>query len=332
MKELYRRMNDSIHADPALVTRTVNAAAGSTRKASAGQTRHLRFIPAMALILALLVATPALAAGSEDFNALLYRIAPDIAMYFRPVNRSTTRSGVTMEVLAVDVDNMAATLYLSIQGEAVNENTDLFDSYHFDTLTCAARHTQKLSYDEATHTAVFRVNYAQFHGDSLDVGGKMTFTVERLLLDRTVTDKPVQSFEIITAPATTILAGESLVLKPGTHEIPLAEGISITASGSVNGMYRIQTRRDASGAANDAMLWIEGDLFFGRRLENIYPISSVSFNLPEDGPDVLYTDHIFAQQTTPIIGKQLFCTATETVKTLDGPWSVTFPLENYEAP
>ena len=80
--------------------------------------------------------------------------------YFTPVQRACVSNGIRMEVAACFVHDDTAELYVTLQdleGDRVDETTDLFDSYTirqpYDTAaTCSLVH-----YDASTGTAVFQI-------------------------------------------------------------------------------------------------------------------------------------------------------------------------------
>ena len=90
--ETYRRMNEPIGPSPELI-----------RRPPPKRRLPLRRLAAAAAAAALVLATPALAVRSELGYQVLYRIAPSVAQFFQPVQRSCTDQGVTMEVVGVRV-------------------------------------------------------------------------------------------------------------------------------------------------------------------------------------------------------------------------------------
>ena len=95
----YRRMNEPVGPSPDLIRKTLSH-----------PDRHrlpLRRLAAAAAVAAVLLATPALAVRSETGYAVLYRIAPAVAQFFQPIQEACTDSGITMEVAAVRVEDVA---------------------------------------------------------------------------------------------------------------------------------------------------------------------------------------------------------------------------------
>lgn len=362
VKERYHCMYEHIHAGENLIDKTIEAAIAQPERR---RIRAWKLIPALAVLLALLVATPALAAGVPAFNDLIYQLSPEVAMYFRPVNRSAADQGITVSVVAVDMEKDSAVMYIAVQGEGVNESTELYDNYHFNEGANALRIATKAGYDPETSTAVFRVLYTQGHGDLGD-GQKATFTLKRILLNRTNTVRQAEGFVVEDVQGEAIVLEKGFqrsvmpdiqespreVLKPGSLDIPLADGVSISAAGLVNGRYRVQIRNDRQEMYGDLRIALMRpeweayrgqDLSFGPIIEQgrIAPGSDeywmrhfgssemgyVSFE-GEDG--ALYTDYIFSGFIQNMTGDHVFVQLTETVEAVDGNWSITFPLEDYQ--
>lgn len=144
--ETYRTMNERINPSPALKAETLS------------RTRRRPFprrIVLIAAVLAVCLATPALAAQTEPGYRLLYTVSPAAAQFFQPVRMSCTDSGVTMEVVSVSVEGDTARAYVSLTGEAVDSTCDLYDSWDFRLPFDQIGHCEPVNYDEATRTATF---------------------------------------------------------------------------------------------------------------------------------------------------------------------------------
>lgn len=119
-----------------------------------------------AVLAAVIMAMPVMAAV-EPFREVLYAFSPATAQYFSPVQRACVSNGIRMEVAACFVHDDTAELYVTLQdleGDRVDETTDLFDSYTirqpYDTAaTCSLVH-----YDASTGTAVFQIQITQWGG------------------------------------------------------------------------------------------------------------------------------------------------------------------------
>ena len=87
-KETYRRLNDIIQPDKALVAAVL--AGGQRRKRGAKQP-FVRLKPALiaaAICLCLVLTVPVLAASVEPVYELIYLVSPSAAQFFVPVQKS----------------------------------------------------------------------------------------------------------------------------------------------------------------------------------------------------------------------------------------------------
>ena len=131
-KETYRRLNDIIQPDKALVAAVL--AGGQRRKRGAKQP-FVRIKPALiaaAICLCLVLTVPVLAASVGPVYELIYLVSPSAAQFFVPVQKSDTNNGVKMEVVSADIRGDTARIYITMQdliGDRVDETIDLYDSY-----------------------------------------------------------------------------------------------------------------------------------------------------------------------------------------------------------
>ena len=338
-QETYRKMNDPIGPDPALAAETV---ARAERRARPRLRR--RAAAAAALALALCVGT-AVAAGVEPVYQLLYAVSPAAAQLFQPVRRSCTDGGVTMEVAAVAVEGSRAQAVLALSGGAVDETTDLFDSYSFRLPFDQTSHCERLDFDPETGTAYFQITTETLDGSPIP-GGKMTVslgcflsgreTAEDLAVDlplgacaRAAETAPVWAPGRPEDPGAYVCTGGG----PGAEELPMllpgaalaepAEGLSITAAGYAEGAFHVQVcRRDATKLDNHCRLWLEDGA--GNRLE-----PRCAYFTNSGGEARLdYLDAVFDVSPEALPGYTLRGDFTTSAALTEGTWRVTFPLED----
>ncbi len=109
MKTLYRKMNEQI-LPPGDMKARVLAKIEQEKKR---KPLHLRPLGVAAAILAaVLMATPVMAAYGPSIEELMYQIAPQIASRFSPVQESDENNGIRMEVVASSIHGNTVELYL----------------------------------------------------------------------------------------------------------------------------------------------------------------------------------------------------------------------------
>lgn len=335
LKERYRQMNAHIHPGDRLIESTLAAAKPQKRHASLPGLA--KAIPVLALLLVLTLATPALAASVPAINELLYLVAPDAAMRFRPVNRSCTDNGVTVELMAVHVYGSSAQMYISVTGDMIDETVDLFDSYGLDTPKDASAHCELEAFLPESNTAVFFIEYFHMDGSPID-GQKLTFTLEQLLTNKqgyeadltyllpdTMEEAPSFKPQRITGWSgrdganPEQLNPSGMVLAPADKPSPIVDGTSLSSIGYVDGTLRVQLRfEDAAKNDNDAQSFIWFETPDGRI------IADTSTLLFWDGDDCLH-EYIYTNIPEDAMLKGYFTTCD----TVSGDWSITFPLVEY---
>ncbi len=323
--ETYHRMNEPVGPSPDLIRDILSP---SKRCAP------LRRLAAIAVAAAVLLATPALAVRSELGYHVLYQIAPAVAQFFQPVQMSCTDNGVTMEVAAVRVSGDSAQAYITLSGGAVDETTDLFDSYSFHLPFDQSGHCERLAWDAATGTITFLCTVETLDGSPIPAGGKMTFSVRQLLtgketLKDAVVDLDLADYagEAETAQGYSSSGGEDDVpmLLPGAVLAEPADGIAITAAGYVDGTFHVQARLgDIHRTDNHCRLWLEDAAGAEAGMgHGVYFRSDTG----APGHDV-YEDFLFDAPPEDLAGYTLhgdFYTASALT---EGDWQVTFRLED----
>ena len=280
--ETYRSINQPVAPSPALVAETL----ARTRRYSRSLPRRVTLIAA---VLAVFLATPALAARTNPGYQLLYAISPAAAQFFQPVRMRCTDSGVTMEVQSVRVEADTAQAYVSLTGEMVDGTCDLYDSWDFhlpfdQTGTCS-----QVDYDAATHTATFLCTTQTMDGSPIPQGGKMTFSVREFLSGKEVVEDLTVDLDLTDYGADAALIrvpgqpeGTDVYVRTGgggaaydrygetspmllPQSEPLAvpvEGILITAAGYADGLFHIQAESENKlETDNHCWLWLEAPLF-----------------------------------------------------------------------
>jgi hypothetical protein len=336
--ETYRAMNDALEPSPALRARTL---AGLHRRPRRSPVRAA----AIAAALAVCLSTPALAVRTEPGYQLLYALSPAAAQFFQPVRRACTDQGVTMEVAGVRVAGDTAQAYVTLSGGAVDETTDLFDSWSFHLPFDQTGRCERVGWDEETGTVTFLCTTRTLDGSPIPQGGKMTFSVRRLLTGKETLENAAVELDLASCAREAETAvlwdpegppepmgarcfqtggnGPSVMLLPGAVLAEPAQGLAITAAGYADGLFHIQLcRGDAAQLDNHARLWLEDADGTPRTAAMSYFTSEV------DGVRTDYIDFIFDLPSEELGRSTLHGDFyTSSVRT-DGLWRVTFPLED----
>lgn len=149
-----------------------------------------------AICLCLLITMPVLADNLPYVEKLLNLISPELAEQFVPVQMSDESQGIRMEVVAINLQEDEAQVYVTLQdleGDRLDETTDLYDSYSLHVPFDSVAHCQKLGYDEANRTVTFLVTISAMDGAKEDwlekvKNQRITFSVREMIGQKTEYD------------------------------------------------------------------------------------------------------------------------------------------------
>lgn len=286
----------------------------------------------------LLLALPAMAAVDSLYEQL-YRVAPDIAQYFRPVRMADEDKGILMEVESQLVEGDTARVLLSLRDtkeNRVDATCDLYDSYSIRTPRGLVGHCETMGFEEKTGKASFLVTLQDMDGKNI-AGDKITFSLGCFLSGKKAYEDiavPVDlSALAVEKPDRIVMPTGGGVPAPGQEIKALQEeapydafpvkGIALTGIGLMDGKLHVQMRvenrlqNDNHGYfylkdAEDNMI---------RSSDTIYFIDTAS------GGRVDYIEDVFAVPPDTL----KHCTLHGSFYTADqyteGDWQVTFPLE-----
>ena len=330
--------------------------------------RRVRFIPkkviALAAALAVLLACAVPVAASpvsRPAYELVYAVSPALAQRLKPVRRSDVKEGVQMEVISAQICGARAEILVAfrdLEGDRIDETTDLFDSYMIRSPYDAMGTCRFESYDEATGTAAYTVLLENM-GDKPYKGNKITFSVYELLTGKKNVNGltlPLDLSGVSRAPALTEGAnyrGGSYAntpdveerLSPGAirqlgsvlaadpaDERMLAEGVYLTAAGYTDGYLRVQLRfTDILRTDNHGFLWLEDAQ--GGKMQELYSESFWAQGHLNNGAgnNDSFEEYVFEipeDRLGDFVVKGDFTTANG--GPLVGNWEITFPLEQAE--
>lgn len=188
LKQIYKESYDEIRPDRELVEDMLEDARTERRKWV--QYAVLRPIAVVMLgAIVLFGGTSAIAKNVGFVYGIIERTSPELADLFVPVQKSSTRAGICMEVEAVyleDEDKTAQVLisFRDTQGDRIQDSVDLNDSYYLSSLNSldaswVAGGCSYVGYDQETGRAYYRI---QLRSDVAYERSKLTFGVRELLL------------------------------------------------------------------------------------------------------------------------------------------------------
>ena len=246
------------------------------------------------LLLVFTMSVPALAAA--DFGPaynLLYKVSPAIAQKLKPVSMSCEDNGIKFEVISAYVEGSEAKIFISVQdidGDRIDETTDLFDSFSINTPFDCSSSCENISYDTETKTATFLISISQWNEKDI-IGEKITFCVREMLSNKQEYDAILTDLDLtqISATPKTItptqiwggggtnyneMENNFQALKTtGILCSPIAE-VDITAMGYVDGKLHIQVKyEDSLETDNHGYIYFKND-----KGEEIQCLANIAFS------------------------------------------------------
>lgn len=303
---------------------------------------------AACLCLIFCLAVPALAASMPVFYDMLYAVSPATAQFFKPVQLSCEDNDIRMEVSAVYIHENTAEIYISMQdleGTKFDETIDLFDSYQINTPFDCTSHCILSDYDPDTHTAEFLITIEQWDAQKI-TGDKLTFSLREIIgkketYEGIINDVTLSDTRLNNTPQSVYPRGIGgsefiekyedsdgqdllTVLKPSGSICSPVDGVSLTGIGYVDGYLHIQIcYKDILKTDNHGTL----SLINKETDETISYDGSVTFF--DNAGENSYEDYIFAEIPAETLGEyDLYGEFITSSGSIEGNWSVTFPLGN----
>ena len=300
--------------------------------------RLKKFAIVAAAVLCITVPLPvATALGVDEAYNILYMTLPSVAQAFKPIQKSCEDSGIRMEVISVGIEDDKASFYISIQGDKIDETTDLFDSYHINCPFDSVGHVSFSEFDKETNTAYFMVNIETMNGEKIPKG-KVTFSIGELIFNKHKFSGNIDDINLLDIPKdlpTTdninyrgYSAKEETDMSDYSYLIPNDEplavpidGVSITGIGYIDGKLHIQTYyEDILKTDNHGFISL-----VNKNGEKMSPLSDISFWDNERKGS--YDEELFSVDYDELENYSLYGEFWTSDGYETGDWEVTFRME-----
>ena len=276
MKSRYKQAMDAINLSPEAAARIRNKLRHPVKTAW--------FRPAAILVTAVLVLVLGTTAAAS--GVFYHDIPAAIAQSLEPIQLSSTSQGITMTVQSATVEDGVLTAYITMEDleeDRLRDGVDLFDSFHINTpyrADTVISGWRPLGFDEesGTYGHLITVQPKDSSGKNLNFDGKhFTFSIRQLLLGRTKTTLALaMDWSVLPETPTTVRKyifgrsyaedeklplfddGTALLLQPGTVNVPVTDGVTISAAGFLDGKFRLQLQFDNLGPDDHGWLALVG--------------------------------------------------------------------------
>ena len=348
-KEQYKIMNDRIRPDRELLEEVLREAEEQRdRRENRGKYVLKALakcaVTAGAACLCISIAMPVMAANPV-IHQLMYQVSPELAQKFVPIQMSDEDQGIRMEVVAVNIRDNEAQIYITLQdmeGDRIDATTDLFDSYYIMTnARSSIGSCSKVDFDEDTGTVTYLVTIIE---DKEIDKEKVTFSFYEFIGQKQHYENieiPIPLMEAERYPKTMVTAlrgragnsdwvsnsdGPEKVLVPGQPDerFPV-NGMDFTSMGYIDGALHIQ-----SAAPNN----LENDnhgyfsLMDSCGNEMLYDHSMFFWGDTEETKMVAYVEEVFLIAPEDLSDYTLRGNFWISGIHVKGNWSVTFSLQS----
>jgi len=305
---------------------------------------------AAGLLLVINVSLPVLAGTFPTVYELMYLVSPAVAQFYQPVQLSDEYDGIRMEVVAAYIHEETAEIYITLQdleGDRLDETTDLYDSYSIHMPYSAIGNCQKVGYDPESGILTYLITVTQENGRKIE-GEKLTFSVggylgqkqeyEKIEIPIDLTQVTEESYQYVDTPARGgTMTGYSgfaaimsetypvLIPQPADPDFPI-EGVKLTGIGYVEGKLHIQYAvEDSLNNDNHGSFFLQNEA--GEMLQEA---GSVSFYEGSGKKRMDYRDSVFLIPQGELQDYLLYGDFVISEGFHEGNWQVTFPIRNME--
>ena len=305
---------------------------------------------AAGLLLVINASLPVLAGTFPTIYELMYLVSPAVAQFYQPVQLSDEYDGIRMEVVAAYIHEETAEIYITLQdleGERLDETTDLYDSYSIHMPYSAIGNCQKVGYDPESGILTYLITVTQENDRKIE-GEKLTFSVggylgqkqeyEKIEIPIDLTHVTEESYQYVDTPArggtmtgysglTAIMSGTYPVLvpQPADPDFPI-EGVKFTGIGYVEGKLHIQYAvENALNNDNYGSFFLQNEA--GEMLQEA---GSISFREETGENRIDYRDAIFLIPRKELQDYRLYGDFVISEGFHEGNWQVTFPIKSME--
>lgn len=302
---------------------------------------------AAGLLLVINVSLPVLAGTFPTVYELMYLVSPAVAQFYQPVQLSDEYDGIRMEVVAAYIHEETAEIYITLQdleGDRLDETTDLYDSYSIHMPYSAIGNCQKVGYDPESGILTYLITVTQENGRKIE-GEKLTFSIggylgqkqeyEKIEIPIDLTQVTEKSYQYVDTPArggtltgcsglAAIMSGTYPVLvpQPADPDFPI-EGVKLTGIGYVAGKLHIQYAvENALNNDNYGFLFLQNE-----EGEMLQEVGSISFYEGSGKKRMDYRDSVFLVPQEELQDYRLYGDFVISEAFHEGNWQVTFPIK-----
>lgn len=171
-KERYRKIQEEIKPSVELKEETIKNMNAIRRKEQNNMRENQRWKPVIVggiLVVGSMVSLPALAETIQNIYELMPFAPKELAVSFVPIEMSVVREGIKLEVVAMDIEENRAKLYVTLQDEIggrMNETVQL-GSYTIAGYGGAVAGSEFYAYEEVEQKVTFMITLEDFKQEEI---------------------------------------------------------------------------------------------------------------------------------------------------------------------
>ncbi len=350
MKETYLKMQERIQPDAALITAAVESAAKPKRRPILKYTG----IAAAAACLVMVGSVPVLAANVPAFYHVLYKISPQTAELFKPVEMTCESNGIRMEVGAIYFRENTVEVYVTMQdleADRLNMGENIVSSFRLMVPSLSEYSQSSIAscnytgYDTEHKTLTMLLEIEVLHGE-LTPGDEVIFSLDHVYgeeihwegeLDMVDLQSAVANAEFCENEELQVYAlfenpeweayrekTQFIMLKPSAKTPTPAESVAFTGAGYRDGLLHMQMHFEELDDLNTGTVsLLKAD---GTRIEPLAGMYGCEDKSKIHDLTSQYTDYLFDISEEELLDCRLYGDFRKHSDNVAGDWTVTFTL------
>ncbi len=354
MKETYQKLQSRITADEALIERTLAAAELRPKRRLI---RRYIGIAAAAACLVMVGSVPVLAQNVPEFYYALYKIAPETAERFKPLEMISESNGIRMEVGGIYFHENTVEAYITMQ-DLEGDRLGAWESFCsvsslmpdlsiYEERMSVSIQKHELSYagyDAESKTLTLLLSIEFISGD-LQTGDEVTFDLDRILgngvqwegsvdmiawqtLDSAFCEKDEMHIHGSSTMAGWEYLAETKMIRPSRKDAFPAECVMFTGAGYQDGLLHVQVYIDDMQLNNDGVIWLEKQ--DGTQIYSVAELHGCEDRAQMQNLTAEYKEFVFNVSEAEAAECALYGRFSKFTDKVEGEWNVTFTLPEEE--
>ncbi len=351
LKERYCDMFDKVKADERLIADTLHAAKGGRKKI----TVKWMGVAAAACAVCMLASVPVLAENVPAFYHTLYRISPQTAELFKPLEMISESNGVRMEVGGIYFHENIVEAYITMQ-DLEEDRLDLGENFCSVSLletspaviertgaTIQKHELRYAGYEAETKTLTLLLSIEFITGE-LRPGDEVTLDLDRILGNGVKWEGELDMIHWLPTDVNAEFCGngemfiyggvaeeireayplDEAMLRPYDDQALAAQDVTFTGAAYQDGLLHTQLYIEGLKLNNDGVIWLEKS--DGTQVYSIAELSGCEDRAQMGNLAACWKEFVFAIDEEELAECTLHGSFQRFTNMIEGDWRVTFTL------